>query len=103
MFVCFVLMNVEPSNFTQGRPGSCGNPVPLDSEMWRSKKKHVFALSVAGKPIYSRYGHEDELVTIFGVMQAMVSFVKDDDDSLRCLIAGKRFLRLAVRYRVLAG
>ena len=48
----------------------------------------MFALSVAGKPIYSRYGNEDELVTLFGVMQALVSFIKDDDDSLRCLIAG---------------
>jgi len=78
----------EEERIRQGRPGSCGKSVLLDSEDWRSKKKHVFALSVAGKPIYTRYGNEDELVTLFGVMQALVSFIKDDDDSLRCLIAG---------------
>jgi len=79
----------EEERIRQGRPGSCGKHVLLDSDAWRSKKKHVFALSVAGKPIYTRYGNEDELVTLFGVMQALVSFIKDDDDSLRCLIAGK--------------
>jgi len=79
----------EDERIRQGRPGSCGKHVQVESDAWRSKKKHVFALSVAGKPIYTRYGNEDELVTLFGVMQALVSFIKDDDDSLRCLVAGK--------------
>lgn len=36
---------------------------------WRLHEKHVFILSLAGKPIYSRYGNEDKLATIMGVMQ----------------------------------
>ena len=89
-------MIAAPSSLFKGRPGSCGKHVALDSETWRSKRKHVFALSVAGKPIYTRYGNEDELVTLFGVMQALVSFIKDDDDSLRCLVAGRRSEELSV-------
>merc|ERR1712136_521463 len=78
----------EDERIRQGRPGSCGKSVPLESAEWRPKRKHVFALSLAGKPIYTRYGNEDELVTLFGVMQALVSFIKDDHDTLRCLVAG---------------
>ena len=45
--------------------------------------KHVFILSISGKPIYSRYGKEEKLVSLFGVMQALVSIVQDDKDTLR--------------------
>ncbi|XP_013380579.1 vacuolar fusion protein MON1 homolog A [Lingula anatina] len=61
----------------------------VQTEAWRSQRKHIFVLSEAGKPIYSRYGKEDKLVTIMGVMQALVSFLQDGNDSLRCLVAGK--------------
>ncbi|KAK3102519.1 hypothetical protein FSP39_011920 [Pinctada imbricata] len=56
---------------------------------WRAQKKHIFILSEAGKPIYSRHGSEDKLVTIMGVLQALVSFVHDSNkDNIRCIIAG---------------
>lgn len=55
---------------------------------WKLKKKHVFVLSAAGKPIYSRHGSEDKLVTIFGVMQALVSFVQAGQDTIRAIHAG---------------
>jgi hypothetical protein len=55
---------------------------------WKERKKHVFILSAAGKPIYSRYGNEDKLVTIFGVMQALVSFVQANQDTIRSIHAG---------------
>nr|CAD7567396.1 unnamed protein product [Timema californicum] len=62
---------------------------------WKCKKKHVFILSAAGKPIYSRYGNEDKLVTIFGVMQALVSFVQASQDTIRSIQAGNsRFVFL---------
>lgn len=51
--------------------------------MWASHRKHIFILSVSGKPIYSRYGKEEKLVSLFGIMQALVSFVQDDKDTLR--------------------
>ncbi|EDV26624.1 uncharacterized protein TRIADDRAFT_22109 [Trichoplax adhaerens] len=57
---------------------------------WSKINKHIFILSEAGKPIYSRYGNEEKLVTIMGVMQALVSFVQDSDDTLQSLVAGNR-------------
>ena len=32
---------------------------------------------------YTRYGQEDKLVNLFGIMQALISFVQDDKDVLR--------------------
>ncbi|KAG8232572.1 hypothetical protein J437_LFUL012948 [Ladona fulva] len=55
---------------------------------WKRRKKHIFILSAAGKPVYSRYGSEDKQVTLFGVMQALVSFVADGHDSIRSIHAG---------------
>ena len=55
---------------------------------WIKHKKHIFVLSSAGKPIYSRYGNEDKLSTLTGVMQALVSFVEDDNNHLRAIVAG---------------
>nr|XP_023012475.1 vacuolar fusion protein MON1 homolog A [Leptinotarsa decemlineata] len=55
---------------------------------WISKEKHIFVLSMAGKPIYSRYGNEDKLAWLFGVMQTLVSFVQYGDDCIRSIHAG---------------
>lgn len=45
-------------------------------------------MSQAGKPIYSRYSSEDKLVTLMGVMQALVSFVQAGSDMIRSVHAG---------------
>uniref|UniRef100_A0A4W5LRU6 Vacuolar fusion protein MON1 homolog n=1 Tax=Hucho hucho TaxID=62062 RepID=A0A4W5LRU6_9TELE len=50
------------------------------SEAWRSHRKHVFVLSEAGKPIYSRYGTEEALSSTMGVMMALVSVVEADNN-----------------------
>nr|CAG4650865.1 EOG090X03TW [Simocephalus serrulatus] len=59
-----------------------------DSLTWKNQKKHFFVLSEAGKPIYTRHGNEEQLVTLFGVMQALVSFVEDGEDSMDMILAG---------------
>ncbi|KAK6618554.1 hypothetical protein RUM43_012945 [Polyplax serrata] len=59
-----------------------------EDQDWKTAKKNFFILSTAGKPIYSLYGSEDKLVTTFGVMQALVSFVQSNDDSIRAISAG---------------
>ncbi|XP_065052871.1 vacuolar fusion protein MON1 homolog A-like [Rhopilema esculentum] len=64
---------------------------------WVLHKKHVFILSEAGKPIYTRYGNEEKLVTMMGVMQAIVSFVQDNDDNIRVICAGKHKFVFVVR------
>ena len=64
---------------------------------WEFKKKHIFILSSSGKPIFSKYGDEQELVTTFGLLQAIMSIVIDSGDSLKCIMAGKRKIMFLVR------
>ncbi|XP_030034145.2 protein SAND [Manduca sexta] len=47
-----------------------------------NKEKHVFILSSAGKPIYSRYGNEDKLAGLCGVIQALVSVVEEQNQDI---------------------
>ena len=65
-----------------------------ESSGWEQDEKHVFILSSSGKPIFSRYGDEQELSTTFGLLQAVVSIVQAQGDSIKCIQAGKRRLRL---------
>ena len=60
------------------------------SDGWRSHRKHVFVLSEAGKPIYSRYGTEEALSSTMGVMMALVSFVEADKNIIRSIHAGRQ-------------
>ncbi|KRX22582.1 DNA ligase 4 [Trichinella nelsoni] len=52
--------------------------------------KHVFVLSDAGKPVYTRHGSEEELSSLMGVIQALVSFVssQNEGDELQTIRAG---------------
>ncbi|BFF96174.1 vacuolar fusion protein MON1 homolog A [Drosophila madeirensis] len=56
--------------------------------VWRGQKKHIFILSEAGKPIFSLHGNEDKLVALFGVIQALVSFVQLGQDAITSIHAG---------------
>lgn len=64
----------------------------VSSEAWRSHRKHVFVLSEAGKPIYTRYGTEEALSSTMGVMMALVSFVEADKNTIRAIHAGERII-----------
>ncbi|KAM8934381.1 vacuolar fusion protein MON1 homolog B-like [Pelodytes ibericus] len=88
---------LEDSGDFPGLASGVGN-VPLDqspahiqrdeditAESWRTRKKHVFVLSEAGKPIYSRYGNEEALSSTMGVMMALVSFVQSGNNSIRSI------------------
>ncbi|XP_056131076.1 vacuolar fusion protein MON1 homolog B [Lampris incognitus] len=55
----------------------------VTAESWRQHRKHIFVLSEAGKPIYSRYGSEEALSSTMGVMMALVSFVQSGDNIIR--------------------
>uniref|UniRef100_UPI00358F3644 vacuolar fusion protein MON1 homolog A isoform X2 n=1 Tax=Myxine glutinosa TaxID=7769 RepID=UPI00358F3644 len=55
------------------------------SEAWWSLNKHVFVLSEAGKPIYSRYGSEEALSSFMGVLLALVSFVQAAKNVIRSI------------------
>ena len=44
-----------------------------------------------------RYGDEDRLVTLMGVMQALVSFIQDSQDLMRCITAGDHKMVFLIR------
>lgn len=50
---------------------------------WRSRQKHYFILSSAGKPIYSRHGSDSVISGYMGVIQAIISFFEDNGDTLK--------------------
>ncbi|KAI8924396.1 vacuolar fusion protein MON1 [Entophlyctis helioformis] len=78
--------DARPSN-RGGYQRKHGNQGP-NSPLWKAHKKHFFILSAAGKPIYTRYGDETKLSSFIGVIQAIISFYADEDDTLRSITAG---------------
>ncbi|KAJ3401862.1 Vacuolar fusion protein mon1b [Chytriomyces hyalinus] len=50
------------------------------SSTWPQRRKHFFILSSAGKPIYSRYGSENEVTELMGIFQTIIAIVDDDSD-----------------------
>ncbi|XP_056381195.1 vacuolar fusion protein MON1 homolog A isoform X2 [Hyla sarda] len=54
---------------------------------WYQHQKHVFVLSEAGKPVYSRYQSEEALSSTAGVMMALVSFLETDKNAIRSIHA----------------
>jgi hypothetical protein len=45
-----------------------------------------------------RQGDEQELVTVFGLLQAVASIVEDSGDNLRCIRAGKTRILYMIRH-----
>lgn len=52
--------------------------------------KHIFILSSSGKPIFSKHDDEQNLVTTYGLLQAVVSVVENAGDRISCIKAGGR-------------
>lgn len=70
----------------------------VTSETWRLHKKHVFVLSEAGKPIYTRYGSEEALSTTMGVLMALVSFVEAAKNVILSIHAGHWHVHCLLRF-----
>ena len=64
---------------------------------WASHRKHVFILSSAGKPIFSRFGDESKLSPVAGVLQALISFVQDTGDTIRHVCVGQHRIVFLMR------
>jgi len=63
-------------------------PPKAMSAEWKRQRKHIFILSDAGKPIYSRHsdGDDDEhFAGLAGVIAGHVGFVEDMDDHIRAI------------------
>lgn len=84
--------NIEEQHNRDGSPQGRTKEEDVSSETWRSHRKHVFVLSEAGKPIYTRYGTEEALSSTMGVMMALVSFVEADKNIIRSVHAGENIL-----------
>ena len=84
------LVKVQKERNEEEQPESRIKEEDVSSEAWRSHRKHVFVLSEAGKPIYSRYGTEEALSSTMGVMMALVSFVEAGKNIIRSIHAGKK-------------
>ena len=69
----------------------------MDSGLWEHFQKHIFILSSSGKPIFCKHGDEQELVTVFGLLQAVISIVQDSGDTIRSIRAGKRQIVYLIR------
>ncbi|KAK9799714.1 hypothetical protein WJX73_002348 [Symbiochloris irregularis] len=63
-----------------------------DSEVWRQQRKHLFVLTHSGKPVYSLHGDENALAGLMAVMDALISFMKDQGDSLQSVRAGRHII-----------
>ncbi|KAI9281821.1 vacuolar fusion protein MON1 [Sporodiniella umbellata] len=57
-------------------------PEQTETDDWLKKDKHFFILSNSGKPIWTRYGDESQLSSMMGVIQAIISFFQDNDDTI---------------------
>ncbi|XP_025413538.1 protein SAND [Sipha flava] len=74
-------------------------PLPSSSEQSNSYEnlfdqlkghnKHIFVLSTAGKPIYTRFGNENQLASLFGLMLALMSVTQDSNDTLQSICCGR--------------
>lgn len=54
--------------------------------------------------VCDRYGDEDRIVTMVGLMQALVSVVQARQDALRCIIVGRhKFVFLVREHLILVG
>ena len=77
-------------------PPTAATTGPKDG--WELERKHIFILSSSGKPIFSRYGDEQELVTTFGLLQAVISITtttsssnsNNNIDQIKMIRAGNR-------------
>ncbi|KAG5275348.1 hypothetical protein AALO_G00146430 [Alosa alosa] len=67
----------------------------VSSEAWRSHRKHVFVLSEAGKPIWSRYGTEEALSSTMGRVAGRRSRAKFPWRCGRVVLAANRSLQRA--------
>lgn len=85
-------VKVEEENETASWSESRTKEEDVCSESWRSHRKHVFVLSEAGKPIYTRYGTEEALSSTMGVMMALVSVVEADKNIIRSIHGGQNIL-----------
>lgn len=64
----------------------------VTSDRWKRRSKHIFILSDAGKPIFTRYGNENDLNTKMSFFQVIVNFVAAGHDTIRYVHAESSYI-----------
>lgn len=63
----------------------------------KADKRNIFIFTSSGKPIFAKCGQDDDLVTTFGFLQAVISIVLNSGDILKSITAGKRSVVFLLR------
>eukprot|EP01079_Euglenida_sp_SAG-EU17-18_P012507 gene12507-2282_t len=63
--------------------------------IFKTKRKHMFIFSDAGKPIWSRYTDAAEIADMFGAMLTITAFFRDSGDNIRRITAGEHTIVFA--------
>lgn len=56
---------------------------------WRRHHSHLFVITAAGKPVFTRHGEESALAGLTALTQALFSFAIDRGDSIRSIRSGR--------------
>jgi vacuolar fusion protein MON1 len=54
---------------------------------WTRHRKNVLILSSSGKPIWTRHGDDTEIISLMGIIQAIISVHIDSDDPISTIYA----------------
>ncbi len=69
----------------------------ISPEILNTLPKNIFVFTSSGKPIYAKSGDEDDLITTFGLLQAVISIVLNSGDVMKTIIAGDRTITFLLR------
>jgi First Longin domain of FUZ, MON1 and HPS1/Second Longin domain of FUZ, MON1 and HPS1 len=67
------------------------------SSPWKDHSKHIFVLTAAGKPIFSRHGSEGDATAIMTVISAVVGRTLDTADPIKVINAGHTLFVFSLR------
>jgi len=81
----------------EGAPRKAYHLEDPGSPSWCRHRKHLFVLSSAGKPIFSRFGDESRLAGLAGVLLTLISVVQGSDDVIHYVRAGAHLVVFLVR------
>ena len=73
--------------------------------IWGFRVKHVFVLTMAGKPVWARYGEEEATSALMGILFTLFSIVEENQDQIGEieLGAGRRMVTEKAANRNLAN
>lgn len=92
-------MGVETSISTSTSPSSTITIINGHSiySPWRDHSKHIFVLTAAGKPVFSRFGSEAEQTRITSLITAVVARSLDTADPIHVMNAGDTLYVFSLR------